>query len=382
MQAILSATYIASYRLAMIVSGAGALYLASYLGSTREAYLYSAWKWTYVAMALTMLVGLGATLFSPEPQVKERKETEYSARDYGRFFLLFLLVVAIFISFFFVTKDISAVVSTSLKEVFGSSLGRFITDSTRLLLAIAVAILGAIGLQKLNVADRAMVQKTYFDPVQDFFRRYGSSALVLLLLIGLYRISDIVLGVISGVFYLDIHFTKDEIATAVKTVGVLMSIVGGFAGGFFTVRLGVMKMMFVGALLSSATNLLFLLLAQVGNNIPIFYAVVSADNFVAGMASATFVAFLSNLTNIQFTAVQYAIFTSLMTLFPKVLGGYSGTIVDSVGYPNFFIFTTVIGIPVLYLILLAQKRTVLEDEIWGSMMSCVAERLKRKCLRR
>jgi PAT family beta-lactamase induction signal transducer AmpG len=77
---------------------------------------------------------------------------------------------------------------------------------------------------------------------------------------------------------------------------------------------------------------------------------VTADNLAAGFASAAFVAFLSSLTCVSFTAVQYAIFSSLMTLFPKTIGGYSGTIVDAIGYPGFFTFTTLIGIPVLWLV--------------------------------
>jgi len=80
------------------------------------------------------------------------------------------------------------------------------------------------------------------------------------------------------------------------------------------------------------------------------YTAVTIDNLAAGFASAAFVAFLSSLTSVSFTAVQYAIFSSLMTLLPKTIGGYSGTIVDSIGYPKFFIFTTLIGIPVLWLV--------------------------------
>jgi len=96
-------------------------------------------------------------------------------------------------------------------------------------------------------------------------------------------------------------------------------------------------------------------LAQVGYNMPMLYLVISADNISAGLASAAFIAFLSSLTNITFTAVQYAIFSSLMTLLPKILGGYSGTMVDEFGYSNFFLITAIMGIPVLLLIILAGK---------------------------
>jgi PAT family beta-lactamase induction signal transducer AmpG len=117
-----------------------------------------------------------------------------------------------------------------------------------------------------------------------------------------------------------------------------------------------MRILFLGALLSALTNLLFMLLAQMGNDITMLYVVISADNLSGGLASAAFIAFLSSLTNISFTAVQYAIFSSLMTLLPKVLGGYSGSMAESLGYENFFLITALMGIPVLILILLARKQ--------------------------
>jgi PAT family beta-lactamase induction signal transducer AmpG len=86
------------------------------------------------------------------------------------------------------------------------------------------------------------------------------------------------------------------------------------------------------------------------------YAVVAADNLAAGFASAAFVAFLSSLTHVSFTAVQYAIFSSLMTLLPKTLGGYSGAMVDALGYPWFFVLTTLMGLPVLALVAWASRR--------------------------
>jgi PAT family beta-lactamase induction signal transducer AmpG len=122
-----------------------------------------------------------------------------------------------------------------------------------------------------------------------------------------------------------------------------------------------MKILFLGAVLTVATNLLFVLLAQVGYDISLLYLVISADNLTAGLASAAFIAFLSSLTNIQFTAVQYAIFSSLMTLLPKVLGGYSGSMVDSLGYETFFIIASLIGLPILVLVYLANKHLSISE---------------------
>jgi PAT family beta-lactamase induction signal transducer AmpG len=182
----------------------------------------------------------------------------------------------------------------------------------------------------------------------------------MLALIGLYRVSDIVLGVISNVFYQDLGFSKNTIATVVKSFGLGMSIIGGFVGGILALRYGVMRILFAGAVLSALTNILFIVLANAGQDIGLLYWVIAADNLSAGLASAAFVAFLSSLTHISFTAMQYAIFSSIMTLFPKVLGGYSGSIVESIGYESFFLITALMGLPVLFLIvwvnrLLAEK---------------------------
>ena len=104
-----------------------------------------------------------------------------------------------------------------------------------------------------------------------------------------------------------------------------------------------------------------MILADKGADLLWLYIVVAADNLSAGLAGAAFVAFLSSLTSISFTAMQYAIFSSLMTLLPKILGGYSGSIVDSVGYDWFFIFTALIGLPVLVLIVMAQRWLSFEE---------------------
>ena len=185
-------------------------------------------------------------------------------------------------------------------------------------------------------------------------------AILLLVLIGLYRISDIVLGVIANIFFQDLGYSKKEIASVVKTFGLFMTIAGGFLGGILSIRFGVMKVLFLGALLTVLTNLLFMLLAVKGYDIQLLYLVISADNLSAGIASAAFVAFLSRLTNISFTAMQYAIFSSLMTLFPKIIGGYSGSIVENIGYTNFFLFASLLGLPVLGIIYLANKHLKFE----------------------
>jgi len=209
----------------------------------------------------------------------------------------------------------------------------------------------------LHWIDQQLVSTSYVDPLKDFFSRYKVTlALLLLALISVYRLSDIVLGVISNVFYQDMGYSKTDIAAIVKSFGLAMTIVGGFLGGVLSVRYGVMRILMLGAILGAGTNLLFMLLAQGQPTQWALIGVISADNLSAGLASAAFIAFLSSLTNVKFTATQYAIFSSLMTLFPKILGGYSGSIVDTIGYEQFFLLTAFLGLPAVLLILAARKR--------------------------
>ncbi|MBK1703435.1 AmpG family muropeptide MFS transporter [Halochromatium glycolicum] len=359
LQGMLSAAYIAGYRVGMVVSGAGALFLAAAFFSSMAQYSYDAWRLTYLIMAATMLVGVVTTLVVPEPDVERGQSTGYGAADYARLVLVFALAATAFAGSFFLTGGASAALKAA---VGGGALGAFLIETLHFSLAVAIAAGVGWALVRLGAVNRRMARETWVEPVLDFFRRYGlGTALLLLALIGLYRISDIVLGVISNVFYQDLGFTKPEIAEAVKTFGVLVSIAGGFIGGLMATRFGVMRILMLGAVFSALTNLIFVGLAYAGHSLPLLYLTVAADNLAAGLASAAFVAFLSSLTSVSFTAVQYAIFSSLMTLLPKVIGGYSGSIVDGIGYPGFFIFTTLIGVPVLLLVWLAGRRLALRD---------------------
>jgi PAT family beta-lactamase induction signal transducer AmpG len=365
LQALMASTYIAGYRIGMLIAGAGALFLASYLGSSMESYSYTAWKMSYLAMASVMLIGVITTLLIAEPNTQQADHLLDNQKDYLGFLLLFVLAATGFVASFYYSSNLALTLKSALTDiVVNKNLAGFIIELARITLALTIATLIAKIVIKTGVIKQTIVEQTYIEPVKDFFQRYGwSLAWLLLALIGLYRISDIVLGVISNVFYQDLGFTKVEIATIVKTFGLFMTILGGFLGGLLAVRYGVMRILFLGAVLSALTNLLFMILASMGHDLPMLYLVISADNLSAGLASAAFIAFLSSLTNISFTAVQYAIFSSLMTLLPKVLGGYSGTMVEVMGYQQFFLITALMGIPVLLLIIWANKRFDLKDVI-------------------
>ncbi len=548
MQTVLASTYNAGYRIGMIVAGAGALFLAAYLGTAKGNYIYEAWKYTYLTMAAVMLIGVMTTFIIAEPKV-ERHYKDYARSDYYRLVLVFLLsVVGFVLSYIYSNHLVQAMIEAgNITDTFL----KFLMESLRFIGSAAVALFIGALLVKAKVVNQEMAHETWINPIQDFFQRYGLKlALVLLLLIGFYRISDIIAGVISNVFYQDLNFSKEQIAEAVKVYGVIFTLIGGFLGGLLAQRFNIMKVMFVGAILASSTNLIFIglvksgatlqpvqvnigsqhyqaqadevgywqlkvpasqlmqadqiqvqtayteqkdktlitlpylkaetgksaltlqllpvtsdnviyadearnsvvvrgqvfglnttspekvqlmldgqkfdasvdesgifssaiegqkllqsasrqITAQVVNDqeqtvmsssapyqvsqqakgstldvdlqaLPLIaadqgdieikgkvikpyssfwlYFAIIVDNLASGLAGAAFIAFLSSLTSVSFTAVQYAIFSSLMTLTPKILGGYSGTIVSNIGYPNFFLLTTLIGIPILILV--------------------------------
>lgn len=353
MQTALSASYVGGYRIGMIVSGAGVLFLASHFGSTMENYSYTAWQKAYLVMAGVMLIGVITTLCLKEP-VRQVKERAYTTNDYARLVVVFALSVIAFIGAYRFLGGVLPVVKDA------PLLGFLLGSAQFLGSAVAMGVVGYV-LVQAGVVAKEVATASWVSPITDFFGRYGKQAILLLALIGLYRISDIVAGNISNLFYQDLGFSKEQIATAVKTFGVIASIGGGFVGGWFAQKTGIMKAMMIGALLACATNLLFIMLFYTPS-VSTMYLAVLTDNFAAGLASAIFVAFLSALTSIQFTAVQYALFSSLMTLLPKVLGGYSGAIVEATNYPTFFAMTFAIGLPILYLVYLVNKKIPLSGQ--------------------
>lgn len=195
--------------------------------------------------------------------------------------------------------------------------------------------------------------QTIVQPFVDFIGRYRWHAFLILALIGIYRISDVVMGIMANPFYVDMGYSKDEVAAITKVFGVIMTLLGAFLGGILALRFGVMRILFLGAVLSAASNLLFAWLSTRGHDLNGLVWVISADNLSSGIASAAFIAYLSSLTNVQYSATQYALFSSMMLLAPKWLAGFSGVYVDRFGYESFFITTALIGIPVLILISIA-----------------------------
>lgn len=286
LQGGMAATYQLGYRIGLLAAGAGALYLAEF------------WSWqiAYVVMAALMLGGMITVLVIREPE---------SSRPPGSI-LEEAHVVA-----FMAARDHLSIRQRRL-------LGWFY---------------GAVGC-----------------PFGEFFRRNGKFALVVLLFISVYRLSDITMGVMANVFYDDLGFSKLDIANVSKTFGVFVSIVGVMLGGVLVARYGIMRVLLLGAILVATTNLLFAYLATQGADIWLLAMTISADNLSAGIAGTAFIAYLSSLTNRNYTATQYALFSSLFTLFGKFVAGFSGVIVDAEGYVFFFIYASALGIPAILLV--------------------------------
>jgi PAT family beta-lactamase induction signal transducer AmpG len=210
---------------------------------------------------------------------------------------------------------------------------------------------GGSALQRLA----AWLHGAVVSPFADFIRRYRWHAALLLLLVATYRMSDVVMGVMANPFYRDMGFSKDEVAAVSKVYGVAMTLAGAFIGGVLSLRFGVLRTLFAGAVLSAATNLLFAWLAVRGHDLTFLVFAVSADNLSAGIASSAFVGYLSGLTNVAYSATQYALFSSVMLLLPKYIAGWSGWAVDQFGYVHFFVGTALLGLPVLLLVWLAAR---------------------------
>ncbi|WP_431190872.1 AmpG family muropeptide MFS transporter [Marinobacter alexandrii] len=293
LQAALAATYIFGYRVALLVAGGGALVLSASMS----------WEAVYLIMATLVGVGAVTVLVIKEPQVNH----------------------------FAAAQDIALKI-----EKHASSRSHLPQPVARFLGWFYAAVAG---------------------PFQDFLQRYKELAVAILILVAVYRISDIAMGVMANPFYLSfMGFTTAEVGYVTKIFGFFMTIVGSLVGGVLVMQYGVRKILLAGAIMTAATNLLFVLLAQYPPDVVTLAVVVSADNLSGGMANVALIAWLSSMTSASFTATQYALFSSLMTLPGKFLGGFSGIVVADFGYAEFFTISAIMGVPAIILVLFLMSR--------------------------
>jgi PAT family beta-lactamase induction signal transducer AmpG len=404
LQATLAASYMTGYRIAMLLASAGALFLAEWLGSTNLEYSQSAWATTYIAFALLILPGLITSLLIPEPEGAAPLPNEPSKFSFNHQLAGVGLLLVLLIS---VPAMINALIAQAwpratlyLLFIIGSMSpwGRALLVPVRQMLRQAGQrqrparfdfvhqAVSVIVLIVLMVSTTGMFQSYWggywprgtmyllicwgclsgpgrilmgpvLTPITDFILRYRWQALLLLGLIATYRMSDTVMGVMANVFYIDQGFSKDQIASVSKLFGLIMTLLGAAFGGLLIVRFSILPILFIGGVASAATNLMFMLLVEMGANLNMLIVTISCDNFSGGLASTAFVAYLSSLTNLKFSATQYALLSSLMLLLPRLLGGYSGVMVERLGYSDFFLVTALLGVPTLILIVWQWSRS-------------------------
>lgn len=290
-QAALAGTYVLGYRLALIATGAGALFIADFTG----------WTVAYLLMAAMVTIGMLAVAISPEPSTPERLDIE---RD--------PLVIGF-------------------------------RQRTRL-----TGFTGDMG---------AWITGAVVAPLVDFFRRHGWLAVPIIALVGLYKASDLSMAAMANPLYLDLGFTLSQIGAVSGLFGVVMTIAGGLVGGVMVARYGLMPMMLIGAIGIAVTNLLFAWLATME---PVLWGLtmtITGDNFFVGFSATVFIAWMSGLVSRRYTATQYALFSSFMTLPGKLLGGPSGWIVDQAGYVFFFFYASALGIPAILLTIWLMSRS-------------------------
>ncbi|MDQ1341450.1 MAG: transporter, family, beta-lactamase induction signal transducer AmpG, partial [Pseudomonadota bacterium] len=288
MQGVMAAAYQLGYRIAIMVASAGALWIAADFG----------WTAAYTAMAVMVGVGIVTTLLIPEPQPRVAQQTlaqEQRVIDW---------------------LERKAHWPATMQQAGSWFVGAVVC------------------------------------PFVDFFTRYGKRLAVLMLaFIASYRLTDFTMGVMANPFYLDVGYTLKEIAAVAKGYGVIMSILGTILGGVAVARLGTVRSLVLGSLLVIGSNLLFMTLAfQDDPNLVGLAVVISADNLAMGVAGTALIAYLSSLTSASYTATQYALFSSMYALPGKLLMGTSGFVVDAVGYPWFFVYTSSLGIPALVML--------------------------------
>ena len=199
----------------------------------------------------------------------------------------------------------------------------------------------------------------FWQPFSSYFRNNGVLlGLMLLLFVGLFKFPDQVIGVMAGPFYLDSGYSKSDIATVSKLFGIWMGIAGAFAGGVAVAAFGFRRMLLVAAIGVAVSNLAFLLMAYNPGELWAFYAAISADNLFQGFAGVVLIAFMSALTDRNFTATQFALLVSLANLPGKFAGGVSGFFVEATSYTTFFTISAITVVPTLLLLAWLWRRIV------------------------
>jgi len=268
-QAIAASMYIYGYRVGMLISGALALFLSDQMS----------WNLVYYFVALTMFIGIFATLIGDEEKVKKIKDKSFN-----------------FISWF---------------------------------------------------------KNSVIDPFADFITR--PKWYIILLFILSFKLTDAFAGNLFLPFLLEIDFTKTQIAGIVKTFGLFATLLGALIGGILVKKIGLIKALWTAITLQMLSNFGFYYLSLIGNDVTSLYGVIFIENLSGGIGDVVFVAYLSSLCNIRFSATQYALLVSIASIARSFLSSPAGIFAAKFGWSNFFLLSIIFGIPALLFLFILRK---------------------------
>jgi len=269
-----AAAYVFGYRIAMAVSGGGALIVADQFG----------WFAAYAVMAVCMAVGIAATLMAVEPKLMTDNDAN-------------------------IPKP---------KNMW------------------------------------AWFERAVIAPFTDFIGR--PHWIAVLLFIAFYKYGDALLGVMATPFYLEIGFSLTDIGWVTKGFGIVATIIGGIVGGVLVLRHGILTALLIGGFAQAASNLVFVAQAAIGPSVPFLVVTVAVENATGGMATTAFIAYLSSLCSLHYTATQYALLSSLMAFARTGFSSAGGWLADQMDWVLYFGLTTVAALPGLVLLIYLIRR--------------------------
>lgn len=249
--------------------------------------------------------------------------------------------------------------SLYLKSVFDWSTVFLIISSI-----IFIVMLLTILVIKIQTSTIKKSSESLFAPFQEFISRNSlQRILIIILFIFFFKFGDVVAGIMANPFYVQIGFSNIEIANASKLFGVIMTLVGVFIGGYMVKKIGLLNSLLISGFFQIISNLLYVVLNYVGPEFNFLLITVAGENFSGGMGSASFVAYLSVLCKKEYSGTQYALLSSIMGLARTFLSAPSGFVVEYIGWGNFFLISTIIGIPGLIILLWMRKKFPLSQQI-------------------
>lgn len=325
------------YRLGMLVSGGGALFLADVIG----------WQHSYQGMALCIGIGMIVVLSSiKEPggtKGKVRKNAVH-AIGWNRVMGYYTGIIAIALAIY-----------TWLVIPYALSIASSWFTVTYIVYGVTMAVMVFITIGVfLMVFTGKSLATTVWAPFSNFMQKPGW--VWILFFIVLYKCGDAFAGVMTMPFLLELGFSKTQIATVVKTYGFVATMLGVFIGGGMVRKIGVMPSLWVGGILQMLSNIVFIGQAKAGADSLWLMGTISVENMSGGLGTAAFVAYISVLCSRHFTATQYALLSSLAAVGRTWLSTASGWVVDQVGWIEFFLYSTALALPGLAILYLLQHK--------------------------